>query len=319
MHLLYLDASGTPEQTDPNSKHFVLVGLGMQEAAWFALDRRIQDLKARYCFPGDDPDRLEIHVKQFAGTIREQDDVPGFDDLSPVVRRAKVLDVQQRKIEAEPTSAKKRERRDKYRPYAPFVHLIRGERSQLLEDAIDLIAGHDGIRLFGEAVGKTHPAVQGGRTDPLAEAFTQVVSRFDQFLKRKDIWKHRGRPGRRVDHGLLILDQDASTETVYERLFRNYRRHGFPFDRMTHVIDVPFFASSAKVGGLQLADVAAYVVRRYVDKGATAGSHEERLFRKLLPKFDRGTSGRLHGLRHFAPPGMCQCLICKEYESAPPG
>ncbi len=81
---------------------------------------------------------------------------------------------------------------------------------------------------------------------------------------------------------------------------------------MTHVIDVPFFASSAKVGGLQLADVAAYVVRRYVDRGAILGSHEERHFTKIFQRFDRDTLGHLHGLRHYVPANSCICLICSE-------
>lgn len=317
MYLLYLDASGTPEPQDA-SKHFVLVGLALPEGSWFGLDQRIRILKERYNLPGRDPDLLPIHVKQFAVDLPEQKAVPGFDQLSRADRRVAVLEVRRRKLAAETTNEGKETRRGRYADTDPFLHLTRSERSQLLEDAVDLIAGHDRVRLFGEVVSKSHPTVVAGKADVVREAFTQVVSRFDQFLVGKDAWKLR--PGRplRVDHGLLVLDQGDRTEAVYERLFREFRRDGFPFGRMNRVIDVPFFAADEKVGGLQLADVAAYVVRRYVDRGAVVGSHEERQFRKLFPKFDRGTTGKLHGLRHYVPAGSCACMICVERGHAPP-
>ncbi len=312
MYLLYLDASGTPELQDPNSKHYVLIGLCMHEGSWFALDRRIHTLKRKYCCPSKDPDLLEIHVKQFAVTIREQDLIPGFEQMSRIDRRTRVLEIRQQKIEAETTPEKKRERREKYKETDPFIHLTRSERSQLLEDSIDIISGHDQIKLFGEAVSKTHPAVTSRSIDPVSQAFTQVVSRFDKFLQKKDSWKREGNPRRKIDHGLLMLDQDASTESTIERLFKRFREHGHPFGEMTHVIDVPFFASSAKVGGLQLADVAAYVVRRYIDRDAVAGSHEERHFMKLFQRFDRDTYGNLHGLRHYVPANSCACMVCRD-------
>jgi hypothetical protein len=318
MYLLYLDASGTPEHQDRNTKHYVLLGLCMHEGSWFALDKRLQVLKRRYCIPGSDPESLEIHVKQFAVTIREQDLIPNFDELPRADRRARVLEEREKKIDAEPTPDKKRERRAKYKDSDPYVHLNRRERSQLLEDAIDVIAGYDKIRLFAEAIDKAHPAVVAAGTDPCEQGFTQVVARFDKFLQKKDNWKLQSSPRRSIDHGLLMLDQDESTQSTVEPLFRRFRQHGHPFGQMTHVIDVPFFGSSAKVGGLQLADVAAYVVRRYLDKGAASGSHEERHFQKLFQRFDRDTFGNLHGLRHYVRANSCACMICRERGHAAP-
>lgn len=313
MYLLYLDASGTPELQDRNSKHYVLLGLCMHEKSWFGLDKRLQSVKQRYCFPGQNPEEFEIHVKQFACTINEQNLIPNFESLSWTDRRQRVLEEQNKKIDAEPTSDKKRARRDKYKGTAPFVHLSRRERSQLLEDAIDIIAGYDGkIRLFAEAIDKSHPNVVAGEIDPCEQAFTQVVSRFDRFLQKKDRWKLAGSPRRSIDYGLLMLDQDESTQSTVEPLFRRFRQQGHPFGQMTHVIDVPFFGSSTKVGGLQLADVAAYVVRRYLDKGATLESHEERHFRQLFPLFDRDSFGKLHGIRHYVVANLCECLVCRE-------
>jgi Protein of unknown function (DUF3800) len=182
----------------------------------------------------------------------------------------------------------------------------------LLENALDLVGAHKGIVLFGEAVWKAHPAVVAGHCDPVHQAFEQVVARFDAFLKRTDDWKLQKSPRRTIDNGLLVLDQDYSTEASIVNQFRDYRKKGHPWGKMQHVIDVPFFASSERVSGLQLVDICAYAVRRYLDKKAVVGSHEERNFQRIFHRFDRDNSWKLHGLRHYVPADSCTCLICKE-------
>lgn len=320
MYLLYLDASGTPELQDRNSKHYVLVGLCMHEGSWFALNKRLQAVKRKYCLTDSDPAQLEIHVKQFAVTIKEQDEIPDFEQLSHTDRRARVLELRQRKLETETSPQKSAEQRARYKDTDPYIHLTRRERSRLLEDAIEVIAGYDTIRLFGEAIDKTHPSCRDGAIDLREQAFTQVVARFDRFLQKKDTWKRQSSPRGAINHGLLMLDRDESTQSVIEPLFKRFRLHGHPFGQMTHVIDVPFFGSSAKVGGLQLADVAAYVVRRYLDRAAPVGSHEERHFMQLFQRFDRDRHGKLHGLRHYVPANACHCMICHERgHAASPG
>lgn len=314
MFLLYLDASGTPEQQDVNSKHYVWVGVCMHEGSWFGLDKRLQTLQAKYAFPGVP---FELHVKQFAVTIKEQEKIPNFEELSRTDRRERVLEVRCQLIDAEQTPEAKRKRRDKYKETDPFVHLSRRERSQLLEDAVDVIAGHEKVKLFGEAIDKSHPQVKGAHIDPVRQAFTQVVARFDKYLQMRHTWKLQGGGRPAPNQGLLILDKDESTEATLHNTFNGFRRHGHVFGEMRHVIDVPFFAPSDRVGGLQLADVGAYVVRRYLDTGAKAGSHEERQFLKLFQRFDRDSYGRLHGLRHYTPSGGCACRICSDRGHAP--
>ena len=307
MYLLYLDASGTPEPQD-NSKHYVLLGLSFHESSWPELNERLSQLKQSYSFPGQNPDALELHVKQFNVDIKEQHEIPTFEALTRPERRTSVFELRKHKLASDPSTARK----NRYSETNAYVHLTRTERSQLLEDAIAIIAGCDTLRLFGYAINKAHPGVSAGLFDVREEAFTQVVSRFDAFLQRKAKWEHvRGRTNP-PDHGLLILDHDPSTQSVVEPLFKLFRTSGHPFGQMLHVIDVPFFASSEKVSGLQLADVAAYVVRRYLDRGAIAGSVEERHFRQIFQRFDRDAAGNMHGLRHRIPANTCQCMICKE-------
>ena len=133
MFLLYLDASGTPDLKDVNTKHYVLVGLCMRESTWFSLDKRIQVLKNRYCFPEEDPERFEIHVKQFAVSYQEQDDIAGFEGLSWTDRRSQVRALRDGKLKAEKDSKKHEERRKRYRETDPYVHLARREHRNSLK------------------------------------------------------------------------------------------------------------------------------------------------------------------------------------------
>jgi hypothetical protein len=254
---------------------------------------------------------FELHVKQFAFQIREQDEISGFADLSHTDRRAQVIALQRAKVAREPNARKRRERHLKYRDQAPFIHLTRAERSQLLEDAVSLIADHQGIVLFAEAISKQHPSIVAGTVNPIAQAFEQVVSRFDSMLKKRDLRRYEASPRARINHGLLIIDHDTY-EGSLQAQFASIRKDGHSFGHLTHVIDVPFFASSERVSALQLVDVCAYVIRRYLDTGARPGSHEERQFKSIFPKFDRDTHGKLHGVRHYIPSGICDCMICRE-------
>jgi hypothetical protein len=241
MFLLYIDASGTPEQQDA-SRHYALLGICVHEGTWFALNRRIDGLKRRYRFSNDD---FEIHAKQFTVSISEQGQIPDFENMSWTDRRTRVLAIRQQRIDAENDPHRKRELRQKYKRTEAFIHLSRLERSRLLEDALDLVGAHEGIRLFGEAIFKAHPGVVGGQIDPVGQAFEQVVSRFDAFLQRRHQWKQASSRRPSIDNGLLILDQDYSTEaslqkTIHQipaawaslgRLASRYRRPLFRLQR----------------------------------------------------------------------------------------
>lgn len=224
-------------------------------------------------------------------------------------RRARVAAMREQRLQSSTNAEQKRQLRQKYKRTDPFIHLSRLERSRLLEDALDLVGAHEGIRLFGESIFKAHPGVLAGQIDLVGQAFEQVVARFDAFLQRRHRWKQQNSPRPSIDNGLLILDRDTSTEANLQSQFTTYRQHGHPWGNLVHVIDVPFFASSEQLGGLQLVDVCAYAVRRYLDKNAMPNSPEERNFLRIFHRFDRD-AGKLHGLRHYVPAG-CHCLICQ--------
>jgi hypothetical protein len=308
MFMLYLDASGTAQPND-STKHYALVGAAVHENTWFALNRRIQGLKKKYAFPGED---FELHVMDFNTVIDEQSLVPHFDQMNFADRRANVLSLRTERLKNAANETKRKRLEKEFRRTRPFIHLTRPERSQLYEDALDLIGGHKGLVLFGEAIEKIHPAVTSGAVDCVRQAFEQVITRFDAFLKRNATWKGLSTSRFiRGDKGLIVMDRDLETERDIERQFANYQQQGHPWGQLEFVMDAPFFVASSKFPGIQIGDVCAYALRRYLDKGGAAGSHEEKQFVRIYDLFDR-SAGKLHGLRHYTQGGKCKCLICSE-------
>jgi len=311
MFLCYLDASGTSDLADA-SRHYVLVGAAVHENTWFALNRRITGLKKRYAYPGED---FELHVLGFNRSIPEQDQIAGFEQMNPVDRRSNVLTLQAKRVQAA-TGQKRARLKKEFERSRPFVHLTRAERSQLYEDALDLIGGHNGLVLFGEGIEKRHPGVQSGSIDCVRQAFEQVITRFDAYLGRKTKWRGTYSTRRvRGDKGLIVMDHDLHKEKDIERQFADYAQQGHPWGQLEFVIDAPFFVESEKFPGVQIVDVCAYALRRYLDKGGVPGSHEEKQFLSIFNLFDRDV--KLHGLRHYVQSGTCNCLICQERGHAP--
>jgi hypothetical protein len=232
--------------------------------------------------------------------------------MNPEDRRDNLLKNWDQKLHAATTIAQRDTLKKAHKRMRPFIHLTRAQRSQLYEDALDLVGGHAGLVLFAEAIEKKHPGVLNGSVDCTRQAFEQVITRFDAFLRRKAIW--RGLSTKRFVHGdkgLIVMDRDLETEKDIERQFANYQNQGHPWGQLEFVMDAPFFVDSIKFPGIQLGDVCAYAVRRYLDKGAVVGTHEEKQFLRIFQRFDRADS-KLHGLRHYTQGGTCKCLICAE-------
>lgn len=308
MFLLYLDASGTVELADA-TKHYVLLGIAVHENTWFAFNKRVKGLKKKYAYPGED---FELHAKDFCRSIHEQEQVQGFDQMEPHQRRSCIEDLWRQKLVAVVNPDKRKSTKKEHRRVRPFIHMTRAERSQLYEDALSLVAGHSGLVLFAEAIDKNHPSVINGVIDCTCQAFAQVLSRFDAFLRRKAEWK-RLSTNRLVsgNKGLIVMDRHLETEKEIEEQFADYQNKGHPWGQLEYVIDAPFFVDSMKIAGIQLSDICAYAVRRYLDKGALVNTHEERHFKTIFDLFDR-SNGKLHGIRHYTQPGTCHCLICAE-------
>ncbi len=71
---------------------------------------------------------------------------------------------------------------------------------------------------------------------------------------------------------------------------------------LKNIIETPLFVSSELTSMVQLADVCAYALRRYLENG------EERLFDHIFKRADR-KEDVVVGVRHFTNIS-CPCKIC---------
>ena len=274
MYILYLDESGVPEAHPSQTSHYVFLGMAVHESTWFDLDRKVQKLRQRYARAGQLD--FELHAAWMRRPYPEQDKIPNFSDLGTEARYEAVQDIRKREILENKISGRhKRERKRVHRNTEPFLHLTYDERLRLLDEALKIVGGYRGrLTLFAEAIRKERlfPGA-----DAIDQAFTQVVTRFEAFLKRrKDEW------------GIL----------------RGFQREGARWRNIDRVIEAPFFFDSETSSGVQVTDLCAYALRRYLE------NDEEVRFRSIFSKFDRTGSG-LHGIRHYTKPG-CPCMICRE-------
>jgi hypothetical protein len=315
VHLLYTDASGTPELQD-HSKEYVVVGVALPDSAWQKLDSEVFSIKQRY---GLLQTRAELHARDFCVSFTEQDEIPDFQSLGWNERRAAVVEVRARKLR-EYTGAKRARKAKSFEETGPYVHLTRTERSALLQDVLDAVGGFGELVLFAEAVRKSHASA-----DIVSQAFTQVVSRFDSFLERKNQRSRRTferlcekypklkREAAELgpaEKGLLIMDEEPAREASYRTMLASFRDSGHPWGQLKHVIEAPFFVDSSLSAAVQVADICAYAIRRYVEHGPSKGTAEEANFKRIFGRFDRGA--KLHGIRHYCAKGTCECLVCNE-------
>jgi Protein of unknown function (DUF3800) len=295
MHLLYLDESGVPESHPTQSSHYVLLGMSVFVGTWFALNRQVEGLKKRYAL--GNLDDFELHASVLRRPYPEQAGMAGFEDLGRQARHDAVMDLRRRRENEDWPNLKGRARQEEaryFRQTNAFVHLTRREREELFSRGLGIVQGYRrGVTLFAEAIDKASlsPSI-----DPVEEAFTQVISRFERFLRYRStraapVW------------GIVLVDQNKPREQRLTRLVRRFQQAGTKWGDIDRVVESPFFLDSALNSGVQVADLCAYALRRYLEK------EERESFEQIFPKFYR-IGRKLHGLRHFTRAG-CRCLICQ--------
>ena len=302
MYLLYVDASGVPD-IGGAPPLYCIVGLCIHEGTWFALERRLAGLKRRYSCSGES---FELHAKDLVHRYPEQNQIKGFGDMDRQSRRSAVREARTKHL-AGLAGAKASQTRRRDKETDAFVHLTASERTELLADSLDLVGTHDGVRLFGEVVDKSHHFSMAGEEDVVRSSFTQIVSRFDQFLTTVNRVQEPTSPQR----GMLIMDNEPAHASKLAELLDRFRIDGHPFGVVHNVIETPMFVDSRSAGGIQLADICAYATRRYVEKQAADDSPDGINFHRIFAQFHRG-GARLHGIRHYCARGSCVCAVCRE-------
>ena len=287
MHLCYIDESGTPDVPGTTS-HYVLAGLSVPDEYWKAHHSQVERIKSLYGL-----EETEIHVAWMMRPYIEQNSIPEFELMDHRRRRIEVL--QRRNVEIlrlqKSNRGRVKQTKKNYRQTDAYIHLTLDDRRQAIKELAELISGWGVVRLFAECIDKAHFVPEIANTTAHEQAFEQVVSRFERSLRNRD-----------AGYGLLIHDNNETVAKRHTDLMKKFLREGTLWTSIDRVIETPMFVDSQLTGMVQLADLCAYALRRYLENS------EEELFDLVFRRADRAGAASV-GVRHFTNPG-CACKIC---------
>jgi len=295
MYLLYVDESGVTNPHPSQTSHYVMIGLAVHVRTWFALTSRVRSLKSAYALDGD-TEKLELHAAWLLRAFHEQSVIPNFNDLSRPARYNAVQEWRKRRQQDDWPNlvprAREREKKD-FRKTEPFIHLTREEREELCRKALAVVGNYKrGITLFGQAVDKR--ALAAG-VDAAEVAFSRLIDSFEIFLQY-----HAENPW-----GVVVVDNDQTQKDRYTTLLQRLQLTEHYRGGVDRVIEAPFFLDSRSNSGVQVADLCAFALRRYLE------NQEEQRLAAIFPRFHRLPGGGLCGLKHLTSAG-CTCKICSE-------
>lgn len=300
MHVCYMDESGTSD-IPGTSSHFVLAGLAVPIRHWRALDHAIAAILARYAL-GDE----ELHTAWVLRSYIEQSRIPDFEHLDWPARRSAVERMRTKKLlELQRTGPSRcyRQAKKTYAHTNAYIHLTLAERKNLVNTVANCVSRWQSVRLFAECVDKTHydPAMARRTVDE--QALEQVVSRFEQYLV------NRPANGGQRHYGILVHDNSQTVAQKHTALMRHFYEHGTLWTRINRIVETPLFVDSTLTRMVQVVDLCAYALRRYLENG------EIDLFRKVFSRADR-VHNTVVGVRHFADLN-CACEICQAHRVQP--
>jgi hypothetical protein len=156
-------------------------------------------------------------------------------------------------------------------------------------------------RLFAECIDKIFfdPAKSARGQNIDEQAFEQIVSRFEQYLKITTLAEAR------KIHGMLIHDNNETVAKRLTNLMKTYHQKGTFWTQIDHIIETPLFVNSELTSMIQIVDVCVYGLRRYVE------NNEDRIFNQIFKRADR-KDDVVVGVRHFTEK-KCNCNICSSH------
>jgi len=293
VYLCYIDESGTSD-IPGNTSHFILAGLSIPILSWKGCDSDVAAIKKKYRL-----DDTEIHVGWILRSYLEQTRIKDFEKLDERQRRSQIE--QLRKIEllrlqkaANPKLY--RQTKKNYLKTAPYIHLTYQERKDFIQQIARCVSQWSFARLFAECVDKIHFDPSRTVLTVDAQSFEQIVSRFEHYLQL--ISTGEASPC----CGLLIHDNNATVAKKHTDLMTQFHQKGTMWTSVSNIIETPLFVDSQLTSMVQIADLCAYAIRRYLENG------EEELFDLIFQRADR--KGRtVVGVRHFTNKS-CTCKIC---------
>ena len=179
-----------------------------------------------------------------------------------------------------------------------FRSLTEIERQRMLDAIYDAVSQtcYPNAVLFATAM---HISSVRNSDQALRDTFEDVVQRVNTFLVRLH---NQSNPQK----GLLIIDRSQSTEARYRTLISDFRIHGTRYGYIGNIVDIPYFSQSSETRLLQLADLIAYAVFRYYERG------DDQFLTRIMPRFDRRNPNHPpDGLKHIIRTSeACRCVAC---------
>lgn len=299
MNVCYVDESGT-SSIPGNTSHFVLAGFSIPIEYWKNCDISISTLKNKYMISDS-----EIHIGWLLRPYYEQNKITNFANLDYSKRKSEVLKVRRAEIYRlkEENAKNIKQIKKNFRLTECYIHLTLDERKALVFELAEMISNWNHARLFAECIDKVHFDPTRAPISLDAQAFEQIVSRYEQYLENS---KYRVVSGKKdTNYGLIIHDNNDTVAKKHTQLMKDFHKRGTFWTEIKNIIETPFFVDSQLTGLVQVADLCAYAIRRYCENG------EEDLFRLIFKRADR-SKGVVVGVRHFSD-ADCQCEICKAH------
>ncbi len=270
---------------------------------WKYCEKRIANIKKSYAL-GDD----EIHTGWIIRNYTEQNKIADFATLSHQQRKYEVnrlrkMEILQLQKDPNRKGALKQIKKN-FKHTEPYIHLTLDERKQFVLDLVREIGSWHFARLFAECIDKIYFDPARSRQSIDEQSFEQVVSRFEQYLQNCNIQAEN------KSCGLIVHDNNETVAKRHTELMKSFHQRGTFFTKIKNIIETPFFVNSALTSMIQVADVCAFTIRRYLENG------EDALFREILKRGDR-KNNTIVGIRHFTI-SSCKCIICASHRIANP-
>jgi len=227
MYLCYIDESGT-SSIPGNTSHFVLAGISIPIWHWNDCDREIGRIKQKY-----DLADAEIHTAWLLRRYVEQTKVENFSSLSRDRRRSEVERLRKSEVirlQAQPNKKLYRQTKKNYLHSADYIHLTVDERKSFILDIADCVSHWGFARLFAEAIDKVYFDPQRANRSVDAQAFEQIVSRYQQYLQAIS-----NDSGNRA-FGLLIHDNNQTVAKKHTELMQSFHRSGTLWTQINNII-----------------------------------------------------------------------------------
>jgi len=307
MLLCFVDESGSPDS--PNQDEvFVLAGVVLPFQLWGNLDAEVEGIKRRYSLAGHELHTAELysHYKE----LKELEQIPGFQQLPADKRPSTVIAHWNKLAKRQKLKPKTLKRMRKQRCH--YIHLTRSECLGLLKEICDLMVRHkecSELSVICEAVevkqfssGPANGTAVQARDALTVFTFGQLLQTFQRQLDAKVsiLARLSGSLSRKQVSGPGLIVHDNTNRASIIQLYSRLRAEGATQARLKHSIGpTPLFVDSKLTNMIQLADLAAVAVRKYLR------TDDPILYDALEPAIEHAS--------HFCGGRACDCRICARY------